>query len=584
MDNFYLNAVLAEIAPIVLGRHVSGIAAYGMNLEVRLVARQVGQDGALVACLDPAGPGLYHSKHVRRARKQARAASETLATRFLNKLVGAELTGISKEPFDRIVRFEFRFHDQRDVPADRPAAFTLVLMLTGRSANVYLEDDGGSREAMLPDRGASDSARPAFELAADWKSIADKMTAGDPQAEAYATDAQAEAYATAISARYFGPGSPFSPTLKSEFVFRCQNAAPGEAFASLLNDLEQRPAPRVYSRLPMEEVGKRPMRVKTELLLSSIELAAASGLRRYEFDSFSEAAHSYYRLAAQAARFEGEHDGLLKKLAAEMKKSRTTLNAVKADLEKFDDPEKFKRYGDLILANLATAKIADGRVKLRDYYDPDTPEIEIEIGDSTSLQKASSAFYLQYQKAQRALKALRPRARSLEDRIRTLEEMLAAVSADPIIDRVREIAAKLEVLTGARRPRATRAEKKKDKQGREVGRWFTTSDGYEVVVGRNDRENDLITFRLAGSQDIWLHAADYPGSHVVIRNPRREAVPFQTILEAAEAAAFYSQARKEGKAAVHYTQKKFVSKPPRSKPGLARLSSFKTLLVEPKRR
>jgi predicted ribosome quality control (RQC) complex YloA/Tae2 family protein len=575
MDNFYLNAVVAEIAPIVLGRHVSGIAAYGMNLEVDLVARQVGQDGALVVCLEPAGPGLYHSKHVRRARKQARAASETLATRFLNKLVGAELTGISKEPFDRIVRVEFRFQDQPDVPADRPAAFTLVLMLTGRSANVYLEDDGGSREAMLPDRGAPDSARPAFELAADWKSIADKMTAGDPQAEAYAT---------AISARYFGPGSPFSPTLKSEFLFRCQKGAPGEAFASLLNDLEQRPAPQVYSGLPMEEVGKRPMRVKTELLLSGIELASASGLRRYQFDSFSEAANSYYRLAAQAARFEREHDGLLKKLAAEMKKSRSTLNAVEADLEKFDDPEKFKRYGDLILANLATAKIADGRVKVRDYYDPDTPEIEIEIGDRTSLQKASSAFYLQCQKAQRALKALGPRARSLEDRIRTLEEMLAAVSADPVIDRVREIAAKLELLTGARRPRAPRAEKKKDKQGREVGRWFTTADGYEVVVGRNDRENDLITFRLAGSQDIWLHAADYPGSHVVIRNPRREAVPFQTILEAAEAAAFYSQARKEGKAAVHYTQKKYVSKPPRSKPGLARLSSFKTLLVEPKRR
>jgi predicted ribosome quality control (RQC) complex YloA/Tae2 family protein len=570
MDNFYLNAVVAEIAPIVLGRHASGITAFGMNLEVDLE-----KGGALVVCLEPAGPGLYHTEHVRRVRKQARAVTETLATRFLKKLVGAELTGISKEPFDRIVRVEFRSEDRAEIGPERLATFTLVLKLTGRSANVYLEGDGGSREAMLPDRGASDSARPAFDLAADWKSIAKKMTAGD---------AQAEAYATAISARYFGPGSPFSPTLKSEFLFRCKKGAPGEAFASLLNDLEQRPAPQVYSGLPMEEVGKRPMRVKTELLLSGIELASASGLRRYQFDSFSEAANSYYRLAAQAARFEREHDGLLKKLAAEMKKSRSTLNAVEADLEKFDDPEKFKRYGDLILANLATAKIADGRVKVRDYYDPDTPEIEIEIGDRTSLQKASSAFYLQCQKAQRALKALGPRARSLEDRIRTLEEMRTAVSADPVIDRVREIAAKLELLTGARRPRAPRAEKKKDKQGREVGRWFTTADGYEVVVGRNDRENDLITFRLAGSQDIWLHAADYPGSHVVIRNPRREAVPFQTILEAAEAAAFYSQARKEGKAAVHYTQKKYVSKPPRSKPGLARLSSFKTLLVEPKRR
>ena len=92
----------------------------------------------------------------------------------------------------------------------------------------------------------------------------------------------------------------------------------------------------------------------------------------------------------------------------------------------------------------------------------------------------------------------------------------------------------------------------------------------------------LITFKLAKPQDVWLHAADYPGSHVVIRNPSRQAVPHRTVVEAAEIAAFYSQASEQRKAAVHYTQKKFVSKPPRSKPGLVRLSEFKTVMVEPR--
>ena len=103
------------------------------------------------------------------------------------------------------------------------------------------------------------------------------------------------------------------------------------------------------------------------------------------------------------------------------------------------------------------------------------------------------------------------------------------------------------------------------------------------MVGRNDRDNDVLTFRVARPHDIWLHAADYPGSHAIIRNPTRDAQPPQrTIAEAAELAAFYSQAKREGKAAVHYAQKKFVSKPPRSKPGLVRLSSFKTILVAPR--
>ena len=103
-----------------------------------------------------------------------------------------------------------------------------------------------------------------------------------------------------------------------------------------------------------------------------------------------------------------------------------------------------------------------------------------------------------------------------------------------------------------------------------------------MLVGRNDRDNDVLTFRVARSLDVWMHAADYPGSHVVISNPSRNPVPQRTIAEAAELAAFYSQAKREGKAAVHYTQRKFVSKPPRGKPGLVRLSSFKTILVVPR--
>ena len=82
---------------------------------------------------------------------------------------------------------------------------------------------------------------------------------------------------------------------------------------------------------------------------------------------------------------------------------------------------------------------------------------------------------------------------------------------------------------------------------------------------------------------LWLALRSPPPSSLeIIRNPARDAPPHRTITEAAEVAAFYSQAKGEGKAAVHYTQKKFVSKPPRSKPGLVRLSSFKTIVVEPR--
>jgi predicted ribosome quality control (RQC) complex YloA/Tae2 family protein len=102
-----------------------------------------------------------------------------------------------------------------------------------------------------------------------------------------------------------------------------------------------------------------------------------------------------------------------------------------------------------------------------------------------------------------------------------------------------------------------------------------------VLVGRNASDNDRLTFRIAGPHDLWFHSADYPGSHVVVRNPKRAAIPQRTVIEAAQMAAFFSQAKADSKVNVHYAERKFLSKPKGSAAGLVRLSSFKTLLVQP---
>src|SRR4029078_13204844 len=111
---------------------------------------------------------------------------------------------------------------------------------------------------------------------------------------------------------------------------------------------------------------------------------------------------------------------------------------------------------------------------------------------------------------------------------------------------------------------------------------FTSSDGVEILVGKKATDNDFLTLRVAGSLDTWLHAADYPGSHVIIRNPNRKEMPQLTLLEAAQLAAFYSSGKSQPKAAVHYTQRKYVHKPRRSAPGFVNLASFKTVPVEPR--
>jgi predicted ribosome quality control (RQC) complex YloA/Tae2 family protein len=113
-------------------------------------------------------------------------------------------------------------------------------------------------------------------------------------------------------------------------------------------------------------------------------------------------------------------------------------------------------------------------------------------------------------------------------------------------------------------------------------RRYLSTDGYEILVGRASRDNDNLTFKIAQPNDLWLHAGDYPGSHVVVRNPTRKEIPHRTIVEAAQLAGRFSQASEDSKVVIHYTPRKFLSKPKGSAPGLVRLSRFKSLTVEPK--
>ena len=108
-------------------------------------------------------------------------------------------------------------------------------------------------------------------------------------------------------------------------------------------------------------------------------------------------------------------------------------------------------------------------------------------------------------------------------------------------------------------------------------------DDREILIGKGARENDELTFEVAGPEDFWFHVADYSGSHVVVRNPNKEKELAESILvKAAQLAAYFSQARNSSKIEVHYTKRKHVTKPRRAKPGLVRLLEFKSIKVEPK--
>ena len=266
-----------------------------------------------------------------------------------------------------------------------------------------------------------------------------------------------------------------------------------------------------------------------------------------------------------------------RKAYAEIKKHQKLIANFHADLDKHGDPERWKRYGDLLLANAHNAERSGDVIKVTDYFDDRAPVIEI-IGErNRSISEVAEEYFRRYVKARNGLSVINERMAAAETKLASLTQKLSYI--DAAIEEGNEEYLASHVAP-PRKPIAVTRKKKQDTEFKGARRFIST-DGFEILVGKKAKDNDFLTFRVAKSLDTWLHAADYPGSHVVIRNAGRKIIPNRTLTEAAQLAAFYSDAREQPKAAVNYTLKKFVNKPKRSAPGLVSLSSHKTILVEP---
>jgi len=259
-------------------------------------------------------------------------------------------------------------------------------------------------------------------------------------------------------------------------------------------------------------------------------------------------------------------------------KRKRLVSNIRGDLERHGNADTWKRFGDLLLAQTETARRDGTVVHVTDLFEEAQPQITIEIEENETVPEAAQRYFRRYAKARNALARADDRLAEIEEEIAGLERERQTV-ADAL---EAEDLEKLQALAGVPQKKAEKARAKKKAPPVTGVRIFTSSDGFEILVGRKARDNDYLTFRLARSLDTWLHAADYPGSHVVIRNAAKREIPPRTLIEAAQLAAFYSQGKSQVKAAVNYTQKKFVNKRKGFAPGLVSLAKFKTILVEPK--
>ena len=295
----------------------------------------------------------------------------------------------------------------------------------------------------------------------------------------------------------------------------------------------------------------------------------------------------YYEALEREAWVRARGEGLLAVLRAELRRLASGEDKVAEDLAGFDNPDKHRLWGEALLAGLTVARREGNAALVPDPYDADGRDVVVPAPAHLSLPAAAERHFQSFRRARRGIEAARRRMAAIRSRAGTLGRLLEEFSglrgieaANRLAGRMRDVGIPVDMEPAPRRRRETPGGPLPRLEG---VRMFTSSEGWAILVGRTGKDNDRLTFRLASPEDFWLHAGGAAGAHVIVRNPRRDARPPQaTLQEAAEIAAWYSDARDSQHADVHWTRRKNVRRLRGGPRGRVALKRFETIRVRPR--
>ncbi|CAG9611119.1 Rqc2 RqcH [Bacillus rhizoplanae] len=292
------------------------------------------------------------------------------------------------------------------------------------------------------------------------------------------------------------------------------------------------------------------------------------------FSSVSELLDRFFFGKAERDRVKQQAHDLERFMQNEKAKNEKKLIKLQKTLEDASKADKYQLFGELLTANMYAVKKGDKEVEVINYYDENSGTVKITLDPLRTPSENAQRYFQKYQKAKNSVVIVEEQIEKTNEEIfyfdSLLQQMEVASSKD--IEEIREELAE----EGYMRNRKSKNAKKKP--SKPVLDKYIASDGTEILVGKNNKQNDYLTNKLARRDEFWLHTKDIPGSHVVIRSlgPSEE-----TLIEAAKLAAYFSKAKKSSSVPVDYTKIRHVKKPSGAKLGFVTYDNQQTVYVTP---
>ena len=367
----------------------------------------------------------------------------------------------------------------------------------------------------------------------------------------------------------------FSKSFAAQLGARAEELVPGAfetvpaALAHLLSDLSAKLLARDYQpAVYLKEDG-------TPAEFHAFPLPAyASRCKVLTFGTVSEAAEYYFSHKAASNRMKQKSTDLLRTAETILSKYQLKKQKLSEELLQAQDSDKYRLYGELLTASLHTVTPGASSAQVLNYYDNTTISIPLEPRFSPS--KNAQRYFKKYAKARTAIKEKTQQLLETDEHIEYLESVLVYVESAGTPEEIEELRQEL-VDGGYLRKRKDHFKPSKSKLQPYA---YTTSDGFRLSAGRNNKENDHLTFKVADKKDIWFHTKDIPGSHVILFTEGRP-VSETALFEAAAVAAWHSKGQSSENVPVDYVSVRHVKKPNGAKPGMVIFTDNRTLYVNP---
>ncbi len=563
-DAFFLSAVLDEVRQKCIGARIDKIHQPSRDtLILHMHSRE--HRTKLLFAANPTAPRL----HLTVSSPENPAEPPMFCMLLRKHLMGAKLAEISQPPMERAATFTFDCTDEMGFPVQK----RLVAELMGRTCNLYLLSPEGRIIDCLRRIGLDESARRAA-LPGLMYQEPEAITKKNPTVpESYVNFFDAPG-ADVIADRLMDTFGGLSPLV-------CREAA---LFAAGSTDarVDPREEDSIAEKLQLffHEHLNHPKPYFYAQADGTPKQFAFCPIRQYgscqEAESFAALMDMYYTVRDRKDAMRQKGQAVRKTVQNLCTRLKRKLAIQEKELEATYDRERLRQLGDIVTANIH--KIVKGQtvVQCEDFYDEEMKLIEIPISPILSPQQNAAKFYKDYSRMKNAEKELTKQIELGENELHYLMSVLEELNRAQTEAELEEIRRELQD-GGYLRPEAGR---KKVKQAKLQPMRFESTDGYPIYVGRNNRQNDELTFKLARKDDIWCHASKVHGSHVII-SCGGTTPPDDTITQAAQLAAYYSETSGGQNIPVDVTRVKQVKKIPNGKPGMVIYHTYKTVIANP---